>query len=246
MGKIAQKRMNGELSLSSRIGRKVKKAEDMGLGELPAEQPEPSVWNQALQGMADYEKENPLGSALSFAGNVVAGKTARGFKQAESLGRVFGGAADALPRFEINDAASQLKGLPDYLQSKKLSDVLDHPELYKNYPELADMDVQKLLPSIDNYDRAGQFSTVSDKPVIRVRGDMTSEEIHSSLLHEIQHAIQDREGFEQGTHGSSPGYAHNMGEAEARTVQKNMHMSPATTNTPYFSNFFNQMNRMRS
>lgn len=195
---------------------------------------------QALNDMARYEKINPLGSALGFTGNVVAGKTARGFKQAEELGRVFGGAVDKMPRFEISDAASKVGELPKFLQGKKLNEVLDHPELFKQYPELADVEVQKMVPTLNNADKAGEFAMVEGKPVIRVRSGASPEETRSTILHEIQHVIQDKEGFPQGEHGGASGYETNPGEIEAQVVQKRMN------GTQGMPDFLTQMERMRS
>lgn len=202
----------------------------------------------ALNSMAEYERVNPIGSALGFMGNVVAGQTARGFKQAETLGRVFGGAVDVLPRFEIADNLAKVNDLPKLFQGKTLGEVLDHPELFNNYPDLRDVKVQKMLPTMDNYERGGEFLLDEQgNTILRVNGNQTPEAIKSSLLHEVQHEIQRREGFNQGTKEHAQDYMRNPGEREARTVQDRIPMTPQQrTGVPFMDHFMNQYDRMRS
>lgn len=165
-------------------------------------EPTPSIWErlkgfprEALQDMAAYEKENPLGSALSFMGNVVAGKGARGFKKAEVAGRTFLGAVDELPRFEIDDSQAVLKGLPKALQDGKLKDVLEHPELFENYPDLGDMTVRKQIDTMGN---AMSGSRGSFDPTTNTISVAQGDDSLSTLLHEVQHGIQGKEGFAVG------------------------------------------------
>lgn len=77
-----------------------------------------------------------------------------------------------------------------------LGDVLDHPDLFKAMPDLAN------TPIIASGSvGGGSFNTGSK--VIKI-GDYPDEQsFMSTVLHETQHAIQDRSGF---TGGSSPGY----------------------------------------
>lgn len=83
----------------------------------------------------------------------------------------------------------------------RLRDILDHPELYQNYPELADMPVNiGKLGDDSNY--AGMYS--SNNKSITMRGPRLPTSIagsrnnKSTLIHEIQHAIQDIEGWPRG------------------------------------------------
>lgn len=177
---------------------------------------------EALADLAEYEQVNPVGSALGFMGNVVAGKTARGFKQAETLGRVFGGAVDQLPRFEISDAESVLKGLPKAMQESRLEDVLDHPELYQNYPDLADVKVRKQIPTTTSEMSGfkGEYNPKTDQIMV-APGDDAKE----TLIHEIQHAIQNREKFD-------------FSEPEAYRVQDRMNLTDAERQARPFNETF--------
>lgn len=77
----------------------------------------------------------------------------------------------------------------------KLKDVFNHPELYKAYPELADISVTKvpgmqLLAGIKGY----YDPTIKQLAVSAGTLDQT----RSIILHEIQHIIQSTEGFSTG------------------------------------------------
>jgi hypothetical protein len=73
----------------------------------------------------------------------------------------------------------------------KLSDLLQHDELFKAYPQLRDLNVkfwEGIAPNGGAYcDKTIELSTKS-----------TPEQNHSVLLHEVQHAIQELEGFARG------------------------------------------------
>ena len=108
-------------------------------------------------------------------------------------------------RFEIDDSKSKLKS--DELKGTglyKLGDILEHDELYDNYPELKSLDVffnpeirkpgGSYLPYVKE---DGKFIA----PEIEITGKTDPKDIHSTLLHEVQHGIQQMEDFARG--GSS-------------------------------------------
>jgi hypothetical protein len=111
--------------------------------------------------------------------------------------------ADGSMKFEIPDQNSKLNSaiLEEAIhdgQPTTLGKIFDHPELYKAYPEFETMPVRPDLGEMQAY---GAYDLTN--PGIRV-GPLTMEnagEARSTLLHEIQHAIQHKEGFAQ---GSSP------------------------------------------
>lgn len=111
--------------------------------------------------------------------------------------------ADKKWRWEIPDDAAKLTAVAkDYVARDPrtkgypppLSSMLEHPALLKNYPELG-----QLGTTLHKAPAEGSFSPSSDFARSRVdaRG-MTDEELKSSLLHELQHGIQAREGFASG------------------------------------------------
>lgn len=89
---------------------------------------------------------------------------------------------------------------------KNLGDILNHPELYRDYPELAKYPVQglgtmqALLDAIRGSGLKGMYAdgnfylpTMSKKVAEAKLGD-----IHSTLLHETQHAIQQLDKMPEG------------------------------------------------
>ncbi|WP_148224947.1 DUF6782 family putative metallopeptidase [Nitratifractor salsuginis] len=120
-----------------------------------------------------------------------AGSKATGFKDAEEAGRVHPGKYDLMPRFEIDDSKSTIKSIEP--GTHRLEDVLQHDELYRNYPELKDVKVTfaEMPKGEKGYYEPGKNEIV-------LNSTMPKDEIRSSLLHEAQHAIQDTEGFAGG------------------------------------------------
>ena len=78
----------------------------------------------------------------------------------------------------------------------RLADVMDYPELYEAYPELADVVVRYVGMETAN----GRAIYGNGEPEILINRNLEGEweKIHSILLHEIQHHIQYIEGFAKG------------------------------------------------
>lgn len=146
--------------------------------------------------------KDPVETALNYgpAGmGTIIGKGAKGWATAENK---FSNMLDKMERAEISDVGARidLSRLPDNIYSKEnlgitLGDVLDHPKLYEQYPYLKNIPVM-------NADMMGE-QAMSMKP--RKPGDLGIITINkpvykenSVLLHEIQHIIQDKEGFSAG------------------------------------------------
>lgn len=151
--------------------------------------------------------------------------------------------ADKALRQEVSDDVARIKQFPSGPMSPvsaKMGDVLEHPELYKAYPDLADIPV--VLQSNVNSKSTGAFYPDDN----RIFYDAISpEDAKSGLLHELQHAIQQREGWASG--GSPEGmrqilgngeltglyssdeltnaYRRLAGEAEARATEARMNMN---------------------
>jgi hypothetical protein len=106
-------------------------------------------------------------------------------------------------RFEIDDTNAQFKGI---LEGKKFSDiarmekttlgeVLSHDELFANYPELKDVKFEvRPIPMDFQRSTQGWFDIKLNKLFV------TPYAIDplSTVLHEVQHWIQNKEGFENG------------------------------------------------
>lgn len=85
-----------------------------------------------------------------------------------------------------------------YIEAKKypLTDVLDFPELYKAYPQLAFI----MVADSDLMEKT-KASFQLDQGVITYNRRLSAEQLRSSLLHEIQHVIA---AIDDLTQGSSP------------------------------------------
>jgi hypothetical protein len=107
-------------------------------------------------------------------------------------------------RYEIDDSGASLKAhgfgfgeLLDALgKNLTLADVLDHPALFAAYPSIAGSSVE----AIDEKSRNnGQLSKNEDGSfTIMVNAGLGEAKALSTLLHEIQHGIQNVEGFASG------------------------------------------------
>ncbi len=115
------------------------------------------------------------------------------------------GESDGLFRFEID--TSDAKFASDTLDLKpytgtNLEDVMDFPELYEEYPDLRKLKITRLTPEMNNnksvylkadYNEAGDAIRLGVDPEMGL-----DKPTLAALLHEVQHAVQGREGFERG------------------------------------------------
>jgi len=128
-----------------------------------------------------------------FKAGLFAGSKAKGFDAAKRAGKTFDGKYDTLERFEIDDSKAKLKNLARYVNTKdgtKLENILDHKELFDNYPELKDISVKFHNGSGSSFSRDGIE--------IGIKDFKTKDDFKSTLLHELQHSIQKEEGFARG------------------------------------------------
>jgi len=148
-------------------------------------------------------------------------------------------------RFEIDDSKAKFK-IPATGEMKPgvfyAKNLLDHPELFKQYPFLKDYPVyiKELPPGVRGAAGEGSMA-MSSKPVEGL-------DRRKTLLHELQHRVQRYEGFERGGSPSDPElgnyarrnpllpkwltkhelYKRLAGEMEARAVEARMWMDAAT------------------
>jgi hypothetical protein len=105
--------------------------------------------------------------------------------------------ADGKMRFEIDDSPSQFRGLNPEPQETPIRAALQHKELYDAYPDLipAKVEEKTLGGRIQ-----GQYYGYEPGDE-RIALSWSNKDPHSTLLHEIQHGIQAREGFSKGAGG---------------------------------------------
>ena len=133
---------------------------------------------------------------------VLVGPNAKGW---DELPGKFSSLADRMERAEIDDSGAKLNfgSLSDNIFSPKnletkLPDIIQHQGLYDQYPFMRDVHVM-------NSDIAGEKGAImasSQKgglPTITLNKSILSDdEAQNVLLHEIQHAIQEKEGWARG------------------------------------------------
>jgi hypothetical protein len=119
-------------------------------------------------------------------GNTIGGPNALQYQLAKKQGKVFPG-VDGKPRFEIDDSGAKLQDF----NGSTLGEVIHHPELYKQYPALKNIGInRKPLSSSERASFDGRNITINE--------EMSPERAKNSILHEVQHAIQDKENFAKG------------------------------------------------
>lgn len=206
--------------------------------ELKASVNSPKLRSKVLNGWQNVAQNSALAGLL-------AGPNALGYKDAP---RKFSSLADKKQRFEISDRQSYLKRNAVNPSVDKgvvqLQDILQHEGLWRQYPEF-----KKLRVSFEDLGNAkGSFNDSTF--TVSINKNMRPSEMRSTLLHEIQHAIQAREGFARGgspegmrenfmqavrqldkkggrlPSGIQDAYSRLSGEVEARDVQARMNMSP--------------------
>ena len=95
---------------------------------------------------------------------------------------------DGAWKFEIGDSKARLN--PNFKSGGKLGELLEHEELFKAYPELKDISVKKI--NDEGGEKLGYYDPRKKEIALSDLGDK------STLMHEVQHAIQDIEGFAKG------------------------------------------------
>jgi len=112
--------------------------------------------------------------------------------------------ADGKWRFEIADneaklllSAEKVAEAVDFLGGVTVGDVLDHPKLFAAYPALAQIPVDMKNGNGASLASASINGVDQGKTILMGRG-IAQEDFLSVLLHELQHGIQDIEGFASG------------------------------------------------
>ena len=109
---------------------------------------------------------------------------------------------DGAWKFEIDDSPAKIKNQ----NADKLGDLLEHKELFKAYPELKDIKIKKIID--EKVEKLGYYDPNKKEIAINNIGDK------STLMHEVQHAIQNIEGFARG------GEYDIVWNAAVRTIEK--------------------------
>ena len=146
----------------------------------------------------------------------------------------WGQGADGKWRFEIDDSGSSLNmmNFPEQGASSintTLPEFLKHPRVYQNYPEAKKMSV--LAKNESGNGTGTMMGDMEGLMIVRGSGDNA----RLTTLHELQHAIQQREGFARGGNPEqfrgtpefkNEAYRRLAGEVESRMVENRMDLTP--------------------
>lgn len=117
-------------------------------------------------------------------------------------------------KYEFSDKDMSLKNIKIKSdKTYKLSDILEHDTLFTLYPQLKELKVQ-----VKNMDKIGGNYNKNNKSITLSTNSIKNNKVtEGTLIHEIQHAIQDIEGHELGTTSklSKKNYYESLGEIEA-------------------------------
>lgn len=189
------------------------RAIDGGNGAIPAQEAQRT--SSAIQKETSAASERKTGppARFSYAGRNANGANLESLREAqemlsagadmESIRKATGWHqfADGKWRFEIDDSRMQLRtdaaDIPNYTT---LGELVDAPELFEAYPDMADLSVT--LHTLEDGQNGG-YSRKFDS--IELSRDLKNrpEALLNSLIHEVQHAIQNREEFAS---GANPAY----------------------------------------
>jgi len=106
---------------------------------------------------------------------------------------------DAKQRFEVPDDMALFQDLNDHpSMDSALGDVLYHEDLFKAMPDLEEMKVS--LRNDPEQGHLGSYNPSFDEIGVNTSTQKydPNDSPHQTLLHEVQHAIQQREGFQGG------------------------------------------------
>jgi len=138
---------------------------------------------------------------------------------------------DGKLRYELDDKASSVMDAVPAGTTLRLDEYLNHPELFKLYPSIRGVPV-KFMSQEDMGGVRGSFSP-SDMSIKIAIDD--PEQMRSTLLHEVQHALQNYEGFSGGSSTFN-----NYSQHQAETFAGNLLSSPEAKNLYYQYQSFNQ------
>jgi len=102
--------------------------------------------------------------------------------------------ADGKWGYEIDDSKTSLKQDIYDLERGNLKDLLNHNELFELYPDLANIEI------VPNFNMDSSASANPDKNRITINPDniKDNQDLLTTVLHEVQHFIQEKEGFSKG------------------------------------------------
>ena len=112
----------------------------------------------------------------------------------------------------------------------RLDQIFEHKALFKAYPELINSEKPLMIKFFTNNDRSsGRFDYKNN--IIEINYDViegyTVSDLKQVLLHELQHYVQHKEGFEYGRSSKNAyKYTRSLGEIEATDTENRVKLTP--------------------
>lgn len=189
------------------------RAIDGGSGATPAQEAQRTSSVIQKETSAASERKTGPPARFSYAGRNANGANLESLREAqemqaagadmESIRKATGWheGMDGKWRWEIDDSRMQLRtdaaDIPNYTT---LGELMSAPELFEAYPDMADLSVTfHTLEDGQNGGYSRKFDSIELSRDLKNR----PEALLNSLIHEVQHAIQNREGF---VSGANPAY----------------------------------------
>ena len=120
---------------------------------------------------------------------------------------------------KLGEEAYRIDSLIEANKNPTLKDVLQHNDLFKQYPEFANTKI--IYGKVDSLQGQGNFNPQTNTITISeslLRNN--PQQAKSTLLHEIQHAVQEKEGFARG--GNPEQFIPTYNEAKQITADKDL------------------------
>lgn len=130
-------------------------------------------------------------------------------------------------RYEIDDSNARLliDRAEDLTNERSLSGAFQHRSLFQDHPWIARIRVVS-DPKLAGTKTAGASDI--ERGLIRLNPSLTGDDLRDTVIHEVQHFVQAREGFAGGANelvAGPRGYWTTAGEVEARNAGARMNMS---------------------
>ena len=160
--------------------------------------------NSAAQNVAGEIVDTELNPTDGPDVAMIGGQRGTGFDAATNKGTSYQGRVDGRFRYAFSDKDAVLnESEVDRLRNGarlNLDLVLNHPELYKQYPDIGKQVKFEVSDEKARGFGAGMYNSAADTIYIGSESldRLNDPEIRNTVLHEVQHAIQNREGFISG------------------------------------------------
>ncbi len=131
---------------------------------------------------------------------------------------------DGVWKTEVSDMwGFTVRSMPRAGKKTTVGELIENAKVLESYPQLADIQIE--FDNFSNY-FAASYLPEENRVMVNKQYVKNLTDLKGSLIHELQHAVQEIEGWQQGTNpdeaGSQENYINSVGEVEARNASKRM------------------------